>query len=99
MPRVSYFYGGIKSKENLLTMLTSPGLAIAVNSLQVKVFWNYLGLGTKHFSKVTKHFSHFSAFVDFLWKSFMEKIILELNTFKKDLSTFKKELNTFSSSI
>jgi ammonia channel protein AmtB len=35
VPGIGYFYGGITSKKNMLTMLMTPGLAIAVNSLQV----------------------------------------------------------------
>jgi ammonia channel protein AmtB len=38
IPGVGYFYGGITSKKNHLTMLIAPGLAIAIVSFQVFFF-------------------------------------------------------------
>jgi hypothetical protein len=35
IPGVGYFYGGITSKKNMLTMLMAPSLSIAINSIQV----------------------------------------------------------------
>ena len=49
IPGLGYFYGGITRKKNLLTMLMSSGLAIAIVSFQVNMHYLHRNFGIPYF--------------------------------------------------